>query len=183
VQLGRAAEKEQDAAAYEQCAETAVLRIVQPCDPERRPPDGKGESCRAHGQEQACEEEPTRDDVADGGFIPAGVQPGGRRGATCPDREREHARDQVTVVRDDPPADAVVALGQARPERDHELAAVARRKVRPACEHRAASVPDGLGSAYRGDRVVEEDANLTGWLRENVAVSRYRANQPRMRER
>src|SRR5207237_10130199 len=104
-------------------------------------PDEEAERGGARGGEQAGEEEHAEDDVARPPDAARTQARGGRSGAGA-DRERRHPPLVVAVVRDDAPADAVVAVAEAGPERQDELTRGPARDVRPPCEHRAAAVSD-----------------------------------------
>jgi hypothetical protein len=72
----------------------------------------------------AAEKQPAREDVSGGGAPALGLQHGPRHGrpeACRPDAKGQHPGLHVSVVGDDPPADAVAALVEVA-QRQHERA-------------------------------------------------------------
>ena len=146
---------------------------------QRRPAAARreAEQCTACGDEETCEEEPARDNVAGARPCRRG-QRGRRRGTPGSDRERDHSGLGVAVVGDDPPEHRVVPVSEAGQRDDERLST---GHVRLAAEHGVAAVPDSADAGGGADRIVEDDAHLLRRAGEDRAVGGVRAEQHRMR--
>ena len=130
--------------------------------------------------EHAGEEEQAEEDRLDGRPVLRGENRHGP-GRARADGECEHTRDQVAVVRDNTPADAVGAVREAGTKRQDDRAR--RRLPDVAGEDRAAARVDDLARPDRPDLVVEEERDRRRRGREHGAVRRFRDDEPRVRGR
>ena len=121
--------------------------------PDRHRPDGEAEESRAGRRQQAREEEKAGEDVLDTRSVVC-RQGGHRRRASRADPERHHPGERVPVVGEHAPQDGVVAVRQARLERNDEP--VADHSRLPS-EDGSTSVPDRLDARGGPHGVVEED--------------------------
>ena len=133
----------------------------------------------AAGDEHAREKEEAEDDRCGRRAAARGERRHGTRLAR-PDRERQHPRLDVAVVRDGAPAHGVRPVRQAGPERDDERAVVPGEPVCGAAEHRSSLRVDRAVAAGRADLVVEEELHVVRGVRQHGAVGRLRADQPRV---
>jgi hypothetical protein len=132
----------------------------------------------ARRRQEAREEEQTRDDVLRGRPVVSG-ECSLRRRPTRAHAERDHPRELVPVVREDPPQHRVVAVGEAGPERDHERATPGDPRL-PG-EHRPSPVPDRFDPGREPNVIVEDDADPGRCGLEHRPIPRDGPEEPGMR--
>src|SRR5919204_594005 len=155
---------------------------------QRRSPGQRQEQCHPGRHQQPREEQPAGDDVVCLRASAGGLQCGGGRRPSGAHRECEHTLDRVSVVREDPPAHAVVAVGELPQRNRHRAPRRAglpgddRAPVGVANDDRAAEHANDLVEAqHHPRRRLGHDCPVAGIARDEPCVSPSRGRRRRGR--